>query len=251
VLLAAFVAIELRTSYPLVRLGIFKRRNLAVADVAGMLNGAGMFAMFFFMSLYMQIVLHYSALEAGVRYLPLAVTITISAGLTSGLVTRFGYKYVMATGMALSATSLLLLMRITAQDSYGTVVLPAMLVFSVGLGMTFVPLQIASVTGVQRSEIGLASGLVNAFVQIGGAIGLAVLSTISTTEFNGVMGAAHSAAAYPTALIDGFQHAFEAGAALLVAGAVLILCALPQGGGAEAESTTEDVFELALVGEVA
>jgi EmrB/QacA subfamily drug resistance transporter len=239
ILLAAFAAIELRVSHPLVRLGIFRTRNLVVADVAGMLSGAGMFAMFFFISLYMQIVLHYSALEAGVRYLPLAVTISLSAGITSQAVTRFGYKYVMAPGMVLVAAGLLLLTRITVHDSYGTDVLPAMLVFSVGLGMTFVPLQIASVTGARPSEIGLASGLMNAFVQIGGAIGLAVLSTIFTTEFNGVMGTAHGVIAYPTALIAGFRHAFEAGAILLGTGALLVLLALPQGGSRVPQSVPD------------
>jgi EmrB/QacA subfamily drug resistance transporter len=232
VLLVTFIAIELRATHPLVRLGIFRTRNLAVADAAGMLSGAGMFAMFFFMSLYMQIVLHYSALEAGVRYLPLAVTISISAGITSQLVTRFGYKYVMVAGMTLVGAGLLLLTRIGAADSYGTDVLPAMLVFSLGMGMTFVPLQIASVTGARPAEIGLASGLINACVQIGGAIGLAVLSTVATTEFNGVMAVSHSTAAYSTALIDGFRHAFQAGAILLGIGAALVLVSMPQGGGA-------------------
>jgi EmrB/QacA subfamily drug resistance transporter len=254
VLLGCFIVVELRVSNPLVRLGIFKTRNLVVADVAGMLSGAGMFAMFFFISLYMQIVLHYSALEAGVRYLPLAVAISVSAGMTSQLVTRFGYKYVMAPGMVLVAVGLLLLTRITTVDSYGTDVLPAMLVFSIGLGMTFVPLQIASVTGVKPAEIGLASGLINAFVQIGGAIGLAVLSTIATTEFNGVMAGAHGAVAYPTALIDGFRHAFEAGAVLLGTGAVLVLLALPQGGEAAEvapQSAPVESLELAFGDDVA
>jgi len=237
-LLAVFVTIELRTKHPLVRLGIFKIHNLAVADAAGMVTGAGMFAMFFFLSLYMQMVLHYSALEAGVRYLPLAVTISVSAAITSQMVTRFGYKYVMIAGMALVAAGLLLLTRISAQDSYGAVVLPALLVFSTGMGMTFVPLQISSVTGVTPAEIGLAAGLINACIQIGGAVGLAALSTVSTTEFNGVVAQAHSAAAYPAAMIAGFQHAFEAGAALLAVGAVLVVLFLPQ-GGAHVEATAE------------
>lgn len=231
VLFAAFVAVELSSSSPLVRLGIFKTRNLTVADGAGMLSGAGMFAMFYFLSLYMQIVLHDSALEAGVRYLPLALTIIVSAGVASQLVTRFGYKYVLTAGMTLAAAGLLLLTRIQVDGTYGVNVLPAMLVVAFGLGMTFVPLQIASIGRVKPAEIGLASGLINACMQVGGAVGLAVLSTISTTEFNGVMHAAHSAAVFPTALVEGFRHAFLAGAVLLGAGATLVLLALPQGGG--------------------
>lgn len=239
VLLAAFVAIELRTSTPLVRLGIFRTRNLTVADVAGMLGGAGMFAMFFFLSLYMQIVLRYSALQTGIRYLPLAVTIIVSAGLTSQLVTRFGYKYIMMTGMFLAAAGLFLLTQIRVAGTFQQDVLPAMLIVAFGLGMTFVPLQIASVTGVEPREIGLASGLVNAFLQIGGAIGLAVLSTISTSEFNGVIRRVHGPTAYPTALVDGFHHAFLAGGILLAAGAVLVLVLLPQGGHGEAGTLDE------------
>jgi len=187
--------------------------------------------MFFFLSLYMQIVLGYSALETGVRFVPLALMIMVSAGITSQLVTRFGYKYVMAIGMLLAGGGMYILTLTRVHGSFQHDVLLAMLVLAFGLGMTFVPLQIASVTGVDPSEIGLASGLVNAFLQIGGAIGLALLSTISTTAFNGAMRAAHfSPAAVPTALVTGYHHAFVAGTLFLVVGAVIVLIFLPQGG---------------------
>jgi EmrB/QacA subfamily drug resistance transporter len=238
VLLAAFIVIELRSASPLVRLGIFRKRNLTVADLAGMLSAAGMFAMFFFLSLYMQIVLKYDALQTGVRFLPLALMIIVSAGITSQLVTRFGYKYIMAVGLGIVAVGLLMLTRIRVNGDFTHDVLLAMLVFAFGLGMTFVPLQIASVTGVEPSEIGLASGLVNAFLQVGGAIGLAVLSTISTTEFNGVLRTLHGSDAYRTALVSGYQHAFLAGAILLAAGALLVLVLLPQGGHTEGEEVS-------------
>jgi EmrB/QacA subfamily drug resistance transporter len=230
VLFAAFIVIETRTRDPLVRLGIFRIRNLTVADVAGMLNGAGMFAMFFFLSLYMQDVLHFDPLQTGVRYLPLALTIIVSAGITSQLVTRFGYKYVMAIGMILGAIGIYLLTNVRVNGTYTHDVLPAMLIFAFGLGMTFVPLQIASVTGVLPDEIGLASGLVNAFLQVGGAVGLAVLSTIWATEMSGVLATNHTALAYPTALVAGFHHAFIAGCILLAVGAAAVLLFLPQGG---------------------
>jgi hypothetical protein len=109
--------------------------------------------------------------------------------------------------------------------------------------MFLVPAQIASVTGVQPAELGLASGLVNAFQRIGGAVGLAALSTISTTEFNGVLRAAHSPTAYPAALVDGFQHAFLAGGILAIAGAVMVLLLLPQGGSEQAELDAEQAVE--------
>lgn len=253
-LITAFIVIELRVAHPLVRLGIFRIRNLAVADVAGMLGGAGMFAMFFFLSLYMQDVLRYSALQTGVRYLPLALAIMVSAGITSQLVTRFGYKYVMAAGMVLAAIGLYLLTQIRVDGTFHQDVLPAMLICAFGLGMTFVPLQIASVTGVAPGEIGLASGLVNAFLQVGGAIGLAVLSTISTTEFNGVMAKFRAGGLTPpsvptsVALVDGFQHAFLAGAILLAAGALLVLLFLPQGGYHGEEDVEEGVDAVPMMG---
>jgi predicted MFS family arabinose efflux permease len=212
-------------------LRIFRKRNVTIADVSAAFVSAGMFAMFFFLSLYMQIILHYNALETGLRFLPLAFTIMVSAAVTSQLVTRFGYKYVMAAGMLTAAVGMYLLSLTRVHGSFEHDVLLAMLVVAWGLGMTFVPLQIASVTGVEPSEIGLASGLVNAFLQIGGAIGLAILSTIATTEFNGVMSAGHFlSSVMPNALVAGYHHAYTAGVIFLVCGALIVLTLLPQGG---------------------
>ncbi|HZU12416.1 MAG TPA: MFS transporter [Chloroflexota bacterium] len=244
VLIAAFIVRELRTADPLVRLDIFKKRNVTVADIAGGLSAAGMFSMFFFLSLYMQIVLRYDALQTGIRYLPLALSIMVSAALTSQLVTRFGYKYIMALGLAVAAGGLYWLTRIHVHGSFEGDVLFPMLLLAFGLGMTFVPLQIASVSGVPPDDIGLASGLVNAFLQVGGAIGLAVLSTISTTEFNGVVRTIHSPLAYPTALVDGFQHAFAAGSILMLAGAAVVLLLLPQGGAGAAQAVVDESEEM-------
>jgi len=242
-LILAFIVVELRSSAPLVRLGIFKTRNVTVADVAGMLGGSGAFATFYFLSLYLQVVLRYSALEAGIRFLPFALTVIVAAGLTARLVTRVGYKYVMVVGLAVTAAGLALLTQIRADGVYGTDVLPAMIIIAFGFGMFLLSAQIASVTGVRPSEIGLASGLVNAFQQIGRAVGLAALISISTSEFNGVVKAAHTPAAYPTALVSGFQHAFLAGAILAVAGAVLVLFLLPQGGSEQAQGVDEQSEE--------
>lgn len=237
--LVAFIVIELRSPAPLVRLGIFRTRNVTVADVAGMLGGAGAFAMFYFLSLYMQIILRYSALDAGIRFLPFALTVIVAAGLTSQLVTHLGYKYVMVVGLVVTSGGLALLARIKVDGSYGTDVLPAMMTVAFGFGMFLLSAQIASVTGVRPSEIGLASGLVNAFQQIGRAVGLAALISISNTEFNGVVKAVHTPAAYPTALVDGFQHAFLAGGVLAASGAVLVLFLLPQGGAGQVHGRGE------------
>ena len=239
VLILAFVAIELRASAPLVRLEIFKIRNVTVADIAGMLGGSGAFATFYFLSLYMQTILRYSALDAGVRFLPFALTVIVAAGLTARLVTRTGYKYVMVVGLAITAAGLLLLTRIQPDSSYGTDVLPAIITIAFGFGMFLLSAQIASVTGVQPSEIGLASGLVNAFQQVGRAVGLAALISISTTEFNGVIRTAHTPAAYPSALVDGYQHAFLAGGVMAAAGALLVLFLLPQGGSEQPQADVD------------
>ncbi|GAC1488686.1 MAG: hypothetical protein NVS2B12_42800 [Ktedonobacteraceae bacterium] len=187
-----------------------------------------MFAMFYFMSLYLQIVLHYSALKTGLAYLPLALAIIVSAGLASALVTRFGVKPIMAGGLVLAALGLALLTRLPVSGAYATDVLPPILLVAVGLGFTFVPLNIAAVAGVSPTEVGLASGLVNTFLQVGGALGLAILSTISTSHFNDLIKTNHGPAAYPTALVGGFHYAFATGAGLMVVGALLILFLMPR-----------------------
>jgi MFS family permease len=242
-LILAFIVVELRASAPLVRLGIFKTRNVTVADVASMLGGSGASATFYFLSLYLQVVLHYSALDAGIRFLPFGLTVIVAAGLTARLVTRVGYKYVMVVGLVITAGGLTLLTRVKADGAYGTDVLPAMVIIAFGFGMFLLSAQIASVTGVRPSEIGLASGLVNAFQQIGRAVGLVALISISTTEFNGVLKTVHTPAAYPTALVDGFQHAFLAGGVLAAAGALLVLFLLPQGGSEQSQADVEQDAE--------
>lgn len=133
----------------------------------------------------------------------------------------------------------MLLTQVRAHGSYGTDVLPGIVTLAFGFGMFLLSAQIASVTGVRSSEIGLASGLVNAFQQVGRAVGLAALISVSTTEFNGVLAAAHSRAAYPTALVDGFQHAFLAGSVLAIVAAALVLFLLPQGGFGHVYATVE------------
>lgn len=229
VLLAAFVAIELRSADPLVRLGIFRSRSLSATNGAGLLTGAAMFAMFFFISLYLQDVLHYSALKAGFAYLPLALGIIVSAGIASVLVTRFGFKPILISGMLLATIGLFWLTQIRVHGTYPVDVLGPAVTIAVGLGLTFVPLTIAAVQGVDRSEIGLASGLINTSMQVGGALGLAVLSTISTSRFNDLIKTGRGPDAVPAALVGGFHYAFFAGAIFLAVGAVLMFLLLPRG----------------------
>ena len=214
-LIAAFVGIERRSSSPLVPFRVFRIRTLRGANVVGLLVGGALFSMFFFISLYMQQVLGYSAIKAGLSYLPLAVSIILSAGIASQLVTRIGFKQVMAMGMALIAAALVWFSQISAHGSFLGDILGPSLLAAVGLGFAFVTTTIAAVSGVPDSEAGLASGLINTTQQVGGALGLAVLSAISIS----VTGTSR----LPSVLTDGFHSAFLAGAGIAALGLVATL----------------------------
>jgi MFS family permease len=215
VLLGSFIFIELRSKAPLVPFRIFRLRTLTGANVVGLLLGASLFSMFFFVSLYMQQVLHYSAIHAGLSYLPLAVSIILSAGIASSLVTRVGFKPILATGMALIAAGLVWFSQISAHGSFLSDILGPSLLAAVGLGLAFVPVTIAAVSGIEDREQGLASGLINTSQQVGGALGLAVLAAIA----NSVIGNSHD----PVVLTEGFQSAFLVGAGFAVLGLVATL----------------------------
>jgi EmrB/QacA subfamily drug resistance transporter len=221
-LIAAFVAIELRSSHPLISFAIFRRRTLTGANVVAVLVAMSLFSMFFFVSLYMQQVLGYDALKAGVAYLPLAGGIIISAGVASQLVTRMGFKPVMVAGFVLVAAGLIWFAQVSPGGTYvGDVLFPSLLA-AVGLGLVFVPLTIAAVAGVSAADSGLASGLINTSQQVGGALGLAILASIANSTTNDAMIAAHGAkSALPGALTQGFQDAFTVGAGFAILGAVL------------------------------
>ena len=214
-LLAAFVAIESRSKAPMMPFSIFRLRTVTGANVAGLLIGASLFSMFFFISLYMQQVLGYSAIKAGLSYLPLAVTIVISAGVASQLTTRIGFKPVLAAGMVFIASGLIWFSQVSVDGAYATDILGPSLLAAIGLGFAFVTSTIAAVSGVADHEAGLASGLINTSQQIGGALGLAVLSTVA----NSVTGSSLE----PAALTDGFQAAFLGGAGIALLGLVATL----------------------------
>jgi EmrB/QacA subfamily drug resistance transporter len=209
-LLFAFVLIEQRSRAPLMPFSILRIRTVSGANVVGLLTGGSLFSMFFFISLYMQQVLGYSAIHAGLSYLPLAVSIIIAAGIASQLVTRVGFKPVLGAGMALIAGGLVWFSQISVHGSFTSDILGPSLLAAVGLGFSFVPGTIAAVSGVPDREQGLASGMINTAQQVGGALGLAVLSAISTSA----IGSGHTAAA----LTRGFHDAFLAGAGIAVLG---------------------------------
>ncbi|HET6997685.1 MAG TPA: MFS transporter, partial [Solirubrobacterales bacterium] len=220
VLLAAFIAIELRARKPLVPFSIFRIRTLTGANVVGILVGASLFSMFFFISLYMQQVLGYSAIHAGLSYLPLALTIIFAAALGSQLVTKFGYKPVLAVGLLFIVAGLLWFSRVSVGGGFTTDILGPSLLAAAGLGFSFVTTTIAAVSGVEEHEAGLASGLINTSQQVGGALGLAVLSTFATSRTDDLL---ESGTGLHQALTEGFQIAFLGGAAIAAVGFVLTL----------------------------
>jgi EmrB/QacA subfamily drug resistance transporter len=219
-LLAAFAAWEVRSSDPLMRFGIFRLSTVTGANVTGFIMGGALFSMFLLLTLYMQQVLGYSPMRTGVAYLAVAATSIVWAGLSAQLVTRIGVKPVLVTGMVLLAASLAYFTRISVGGSYAGDLLPGFLVLSLGMAFSFVPISIAALAGVAEEEQGLASGLINTSQQVGGALGIAILSTVATTRAENLIAAG---TAPPAAFVDGFQLAFWVAAGFGVAGIVAAL----------------------------
>ncbi len=220
VLLGAFVAWELRHPEPLMRFGILQTRTVSGANVAGFIMGTALFSMFLMLTLYMQQVLGYSAMKTGVSYLAVAGTAIVWSGVAGQLVTRVGVKPVLVIGMVALTAGLLFFTRVPVDGSYVSDLLPGFLILGVGIGFSFVPISIAALAGVTASEAGLASGLINTSQQIGGALGIAALSTIATSSTKDSVG---TGSALPVALVDGFQNAFLVGAIVAAVGVVASL----------------------------
>ena len=220
VLLASFVAIELHAKAPLVRLSIFRTRSLLTANVSMFLAASAIFAMFFFNTLYLQRVLGYGPLEAGLAFLPFTAGIMVSAGLASQFAPRVGVRPVAAIGMLLTTGGLLLLTQLPVHGSYVADVLPALLLSSLGMGAVFMPLTLIATTGLKDEDQGLASGLFNTSQQIGGALGLAILSTLAASKM------ASAGGSQTHALVVGFHWAFAAGAVIMLAALVVMLALL-------------------------
>jgi EmrB/QacA subfamily drug resistance transporter len=220
VLILAFLVIETRQRHPLMPFTIFRLRTLRGANIVGLLIGMSLFSMFFFISLYLQNVMHYSPIKTGISYLPLAVGIILSAGAASQLVTRFGFKPPLIAGLLFIAGGLLWFSQVPGiGGSYAAHVLAPSLLAAVGLGFAFVPVTIAAVTGTKPQEAGLASGLINTSQQVGGALGLAILATVANSRTQDLFHAGvHNAS---VALTKGFDRAFLVGAGFAILGAVL------------------------------
>jgi predicted MFS family arabinose efflux permease len=217
-LLAAFALWEQRQREPLVPFSIFRLQTLTAANVAGFIMGTALFSMFLMLTLYMQQVLGFSALKTGVGYLAVAGTAVIWANVAAFAVTRVGVKPALILGMSLLTLGLLYFTQVSVDGTYWTDLFPGFLVLGVAIPFAFVPITIAALAGTKPQEAGLASGLINTSQQIGGAVGIAVLSTIAVTTTDDAVA---DGTAVPAALTDGFVNAFWAGAAIAMVGVLV------------------------------
>lgn len=227
VLLAIFALIETRVKHPLVRLSIFRMRALTTANVVMLAVMGGMFGVFYFTSIYTQNILGYSPVKTGVAFLPMTIMIIVASGIAQRLIGVVGAKAVGITGMFIAAIGLVMLYRIEAGGSYWTQLLPGVLVLALGLGLTFVPLTLIATGGVQDDDAGLASGLFNTFQQVGGALGLAILTTVANSRTTSALDdlgltAAPTPDQQAAAMVDGFHAGFLVGAGMLALGAIVL-----------------------------
>ena len=219
VLLASFFVIESRVQGPLMPLDLFRRRNLATANVMGVLWAAAMFAWFFLSALYLQVVLHYEPLQVGLAFLPGNIVMAVfSVGISAKLVMRYGLRAPLVTGLALAGIGLLLLVRAPIDGNYLVDVFPSMVLLGVGAGIAFNPMIIVAMTDVEPERSGLASGLVNTSFMMGGALGLAVLASLAAARTGDALAAGVPQIA---ALNDGYHAAFAIGAAFALGAALL------------------------------
>ena len=237
VLLAIFLGIEARVRAPLMPLGLFRLRNVATANVVGVLWAAAMFAWFFISALYMQLVLGYSALQVGLGFLPANLIMAVfSLGISARLVMRFGLRLPLATGLLLAAAGLLLFARAPVDGNFVIDVLPGMLLLGLGAGIAFNPVLLAAMSDVKPEEAGLASGVVNTSFMMGGALGLAVLASLAAARASSLLS---SGADSVMALNGGYHLAFLIGAVFAATAALLGALLMRAGGQMPADDGEE------------
>jgi predicted MFS family arabinose efflux permease len=227
-LLALFVWLETRSPAPLVRLSIFRIRSLATADGVMMLVASAMFGMFFFASLYVQDVLGYSPLRAGLAFLPVSLGIIVGAGISQGIIKRLGVRNVSVMGLLLAMAGLLYLTRVPVHGHYVSDLLVGLLPMSIGMGLVFVPITLLGTSGVANDDAGLASGLFNSAQQVGGSLGLAILATLAVHHTSSLLanGASATHASRVAATVSGYHVAFLAAAIMIGTGASLLVLLL-------------------------
>jgi fucose permease len=240
-LIGAFVAIELRSPAPLLPLRIFRSRTLTGANAAMAIVGAVAFSEFFILTLYLQDVLHYSPVQSGIAFIGFAATVVVISNVAQVIVGRFGVRATLAAGLIASGLSIVWLTRLPVDGQYFWDLFPAFVLGGAGMGLSFVPATIASLTGVQRSDAGVASGLVNTSRQIGGAIGIAALSAVAATSTSHYADAHAVAATSATALDHGFQTTLYVMAALLAVGVVAAIALVRPPAPTAAPAPEQDV----------
>jgi len=241
-LLAAFIVVQLRAATPLVPFRLFRSRTLLGADIGALFIGAGIFAMFFFVILWMQVVNGYSPVKAGLVFLPMPLLIGVSAGISSQLLGRIGPRPLLTFGPLTAGLGMLTLgLRLEPHSSYVTVVLPSLALVALGMGAAFVALTSSAVAGVPHEDAGIASALLNAGQQVGGALGLAILTAVSTTRTSHLLadGSGRNPAAAAKALVDGWDVGFFVGAAFLLAAGVVMVSLVRVSGHAAAKALKE------------
>ena len=243
-LIVAFVVIT-RSPAPLLPLRIFRLRTLAASNINALLMGAAIFSQFFLLTLYMQQVLHYSALKTGVAYIALTLAIVAFSAVSQALVTRVGIRLVLPVGMAMAAGGLVLYAQLPVHGSYFSNLFPAFLLSGIGMAFAFVPMSIGALTGVRAADAGVASGLLNTNQQIGGAIGVAIATTIATTYTGHYLNSHPGTGPLDAgALTYGFQITFYVLAGLAALAALITAVMLEPEAAASAAPAGDELGEL-------
>jgi EmrB/QacA subfamily drug resistance transporter len=245
-LVLAFVAIELRSPSPLLPLRIFRSRTLSAANAAMAIVGAVAFSEFFVLTLYLQDVLHYSAVMSGAAFAGFALSVVVLSNVAQVIVGRFGVRPTLTAGLLLSAISVAWLTQLPVDGHYFWNLFPAFVLGGAGMGLSFVPVTIASLTGVERSDAGVASGLINTSRQIGGAIGIAAVSAVAASSTSNYVHAHSVAATSGVALNHGFQTALYALTGLLIIGALIAVTFVRSATGPSTQAVPVDGELVAL-----
>ena len=240
ILLVAFFVIETRVSNPLLPMRVLLDRNRGASYLVSLITGIGLFAMFLFLGLYLQVILHYSPVKAGFAFLPFSLGIILGAGIAAQLLPRVGPKPLIVPGLIAGSVGLLLLTRLTPDSEYATHVLVPMLIISVGMAFVFIPVSSTALHAISHHDAGVASAMINTSQQVGGSLGTALLNTVAVTASSAYL-TAHAAQGQPAtlaALTEGYARAFAVGAAFLFAAAVVALLMLKVGKEAVLEGDT-------------
>ena len=241
VLLGSFLVIEARTSNPLLPLRIVRERNRGGAYLSSLITGAGLFAMFLFLGLYLQVIKEYTPVQAGFAFLPFSVGIIAGAGIAANLMPKLGPRPLMAPGLVAGAAGMFMLTRLTPTSEYLTAILPPMVIMSVGMAFVFIPTAAVALHAVGNHDAGVASAVMNTTQQVGGSLGTALMNTVAVTATSGYLAAnaVLGDAALPDALTEGYTRAFMVGGILLLAAAVVVMVLIRIGPSAAAEDDAE------------